>query len=314
MRRSDTRGTGRRLRPLPALLTLALALAVVAPALVACHSSGVTASTPVTSGRSQSSTPAAATTSTAPPSAATSSAPAVVRSTGISALIDGAAKGGLSVSAVNLDTGVSLTMGARSGMVDASVSKVMLIEILVLKRQQAGKKLSSYERSLATRMIENSDNNAASAIFNLIGGHDEVREWMPKVGLTKITVLGPDGMWGLTRSSAAEQITLLHNLTDTDSPLTKANRAYILTLMRNVEADQRWGVGAAADDDDFANKNGWDTESADKGRWVTNSDGVIEVDGHRVIMSVMSQHNTSLSAGVALIEKVAVDAAKAVTG
>ena len=42
--------------------------------------------------------------------------------------------------------------------------------------------------------------------------------------------------------------------------------------MRNVEADQRWGVGVAADPGtDFANKNGWLNIDDDNGLWAVTA-------------------------------------------
>ena len=57
--------------------------------------------------------------------------------------------------------------------------------------------------------------------------------------------------------------------------------------MADVEADQRWGVSAAADKDtDVDNKNGWlsidDSNGpgeTDDGRWAVTSVGIIRVHG-----------------------------------
>ena len=67
--------------------------------------------------------------------------------------------------------------------------------------------------------------------------------------------------------------------------------------MRNVEPDQRWGVGAAADKGtDFANKNGWlsidDSNGpgeTDDGLWAVTSLGVLTVGGDQVLMAVLTE-------------------------
>jgi hypothetical protein len=96
-------------------------------------------------------------------------------------------------------------------------------------------------------------------------------------------------------------------------PLDAQSRSFALRLMRHVEADQRWGVSAIADPGtSFANKNGWlsvDNSNGpgenDNGRWVVNSVGIITVGGHQVLMAVMTQHQRSFDAGVALVRQLA---------
>ena len=73
--------------------------------------------------------------------------------------------------------------------------------------------------SLATTMIENSDNDSADALWAEIGGAavftvDNVRLGIPNL------VLGAGGLWGLGTTSAADQVTLLKNLVATPARST----------------------------------------------------------------------------------------------
>jgi len=230
-------------------------------------------------------------------------------------LISQAPAGGVSVSAVNLATGKHLSMGATRGMLEASVSKIALLEILLLERQDAGKLLSSYEDGQLTEMIEHSSNSAADEVFELAGGHAKVVAEQRPLGLdTSITIYGPGNLWGLTTTSAAQQIILLRNLVDDDSPLNDASRDYALNLLKHVESDQRWGAPVAADKNStYYVKNGWLAVDDDHDLWAVNTDGIITVHGHQVLVSVMTQHGKSYSGGVAYVEKLVKAVVAAVT-
>jgi hypothetical protein len=100
---------------------------------------------------------------------------------------------------------------------------------------------------------------------------------------------------------------LLQNLVRPSAgPLTAASRAYVLGLMRNVEPDQRWGVGVSADPGtDFANKNGWLSVDNDNGRWLVNSTGVVSIHGQLVLMVVLTQHDSAFQGGIDLVQALA---------
>ena len=61
-------------------------------------------------------------------------------------------------------------------------------------------------------------------------------------------------------------------------------------------------------------KDGWLNIDDDDGRWAVNSNGVVTVHGHLVLISVLTQHDSDFDSGVALTEQLAKDAAAAVTG
>jgi hypothetical protein len=115
----------------------------------------------------------------------------------------------------------------------------------------------------------------------------------------------------LSTTSASDLIQVLRALVD-PAPLSAASRDYVLSLLRQIEPDQRWGVGAAASNGDFVNKNGWlsidnDNPAADTadGRWAVNSMGIVPVRGQRVLMAVMTQHNDDFADGIKRVEALA---------
>jgi hypothetical protein len=289
------------------------------PADGAASSSAPSTSTTRSPATTPSTTPTRSTTrtrSTTPTSSPIpTSAPATTSArAAVAALVAGAPAGGLSVAAYNTTTGATYSAGAASGMVTASVVKLELLETMLLQHERTHTTLSSYENSIATTMIENSNNDSAEDVFEDDGDRAGVLAAEPQLGLSStLTVPGTTDYWGLTTTSASQQLILLTNLVSRTAPLDAASQQYALTLMRNVEGDQRWGVGVAADPGtDFANKNGWLDIDADDGLWAVNSDGVITVHGEQVLISVLSQHDQNESSGITLIQTVAKAAASVV--
>jgi hypothetical protein len=215
--------------------------------------------------------------------------------------------GAISVAVVNTSTGARFTAGAKSGMWTASAYKLLVLETLLL---QNGGPLYGYQASEAVPMIENSDNRAGYSLFLAAGGNGGLEGALQRFGMTHTVPGGSDPTF--TRTSAADYIRLVRNLVG-PSPLTPSAQAYAKNLMRNVEDDQRWGVGVVADKGSvFYNKNGWlsvdDSNGAgetDDGRWAVTSVGIVKVHGQQLLMSVFTQHQPDMGTGVDLVEKLA---------
>jgi beta-lactamase class A len=185
----------------------------------------------------------------------------------------------------------------------ASVVKVQVLACLLLKAQAADRDLSANELALAQRMIRNSDNDATTALFGQLGQVSGVSRSNKRLGLKQTKV---NTAWGLTRTTVNDQVRLLAELVDGKSPLDADSRTFAKGLMTTVAPDQRWGVSAAATaDETIALKNGWDTRSADSGRWVVNSVGRITGDESDVSLAVLSRGHASQADGIAVVEKVA---------
>ena len=214
----------------------------------------------------------------------------------------------VSVAVTDLSTGRTLSYGAAGhGFATASIVKVDILSTLLLQAQDQGTTLTAEQESLATTMIENSDNDSASALWLDIGQESGLNAANQRFGLTS-TSGGTEGNWGLTTTTAADQLTLLRQVFTSDSLLSSASRSYIQGLLAQVESDQRWGVSAAASGDDYAVKNGWLPRSA-TGLWVINSIGEVQRDGHELLIAVVSDGNTSESGGISLVQSVAQAAA-----
>jgi beta-lactamase class A len=181
----------------------------------------------------------------------------------------------------------------------ASIVKVDILETLLHKT--AGH-LSEDQRETAIAMIENSDNDAATKLWNEDGGAPGVGAYNDDVGLKQTD---PDVDWGLTTTSAKDQVTLIRELFHTGL-LTSSGRNLQRRLMRHVEADQRWGIsGGLPKSANFGVKNGWLPVSEDHDRWAVNSIGWVHGDGKRYEIAVITQHNDAEGYGIHTIEHIA---------
>ncbi len=244
---------------------------------------------------------APAATTTATPAATTGTTEPVEPST--AALEAIATDASFSVAAVEVGTGETLTYG--DGSFDtASIVKVDILAALLHRAEQDGRTLTASEQRLATAMIERSDNDAATTLFHAVGGKAGLEAFNDVIGLTD-TVIGSNGYWGLTQTTATDQLKLLRVVFGADSALSADSRAYVRGLMSNVVDEQNFGVSAAADDaDDAALKVGYLQRSA-TGLWDVTSIGEIEAGGHTYLVAVLSDGNVSFDSGVALVDQVA---------
>ncbi|MFE9726210.1 serine hydrolase [Streptomyces sp. NPDC005794] len=212
----------------------------------------------------------------------------------------------VSVAVLDTESGAGAAYG--DGTYDAaSIVKVDILAALLLQVQDEGRELSGAEHAYAEAMIRRSDNTSATELLKVIGGEQGLDTANERLGLTGTKAAHA---WGLTRTTAADQVRLLEAVSGTDSELSAASRAYLTELMGQVEADQRWGVSAAGTG--AVLKNGWMPRTT-TGLWDVNSIGRVESGGRTLLMAVLSRGHATKEAGISLVESVA-KAAVGVTG
>jgi hypothetical protein len=217
----------------------------------------------------------------------------------------------VSVAVLDPDSGESASYD--TGVFDtASIVKVDILAALLLRAQDEGRSPTAEEKSYAVAMIENSDNDSASALWRAIGTADGLDAANERFGLTG-TAGGDGPLWGLTQTTAADQVALLRQVFVADgSQLSEASRAYVRALMGRIADGQRWGVSAAADGSAWALKNGWLRRST-TGLWVVNSIGRVESGGHGYLVAVVSRGSGTQAEGISLTEAAARAAVSVVT-
>jgi len=153
-------------------------------------------------------------------------------------------------------TGVSCATDSTRHFDSASIVKAIILGALLRWHQQAGTPLSSWEKHEATLMITQSDNDAATALWDEVG-MSRLQHFLDLAKMNE-TQLGQDGYWGLTQVTAHDEMLLLKLLTLPNSVLSNSSRAYQLGLMADVISAQRWGTPAGAPKDATVHvKNGW---------------------------------------------------------
>jgi len=231
-----------------------------------------------------------------------------------------AAEEGAEVSVAVLD----IASGDRAAFGDgafetASIVKVDILATLLLQAQDENRGLTAREKQYATSMIDVSDNASASALWTEIGEAKGLAAANKRFGLTD-TEGGAGTLWGLTRTTAADQLTLLQQVfadTGESSALSEASRTYLQGLMGSVAEGQDWGVSAVAvtgaTGGRFALKNGWLPRTA-TGLWVINSIGRVSVaDEREFLVAVVSNGNTTKAKGISLVESAGRAAVSAFT-
>ncbi|MFG2556955.1 serine hydrolase [Streptomyces sp. NPDC048581] len=183
--------------------------------------------------------------------------------------------------------------------ITASLAKVNILAALLLQAQREERSLTPWETSTAASMIQSSDNDSAGALWRRIGRGPGLAHANKALGLTSTTP-GPDTHWGLTQTTATDQLTLLRTVFTNHSPLSKTSRDLIQTYMGRIDADQDWGV--SAEGSRWRLKNGW-LQRTHTQRWTINTMGRIEAHGRPFYIVVLSHGSPTMTHGITTVER-----------
>jgi len=206
------------------------------------------------------------------------------------------------VTAALYDADSGATFGLNPGDVQetASIVKVEIMATALLEGQEDGEGIAPGEGALMVPMIEQSDNDDASTLWNDVGGRSAVAQDDAALGLTSTT---PSYSWGLTTTTALDQVDLVKAFAFPNAVLSTQSRSYGLSLMENVESGQNWGVsGGVPPGPTVALKNGWSPLSAND--WQVNSIGLISGDGRDYVLAVLTDGDPTEAYGIATIEEL----------
>ncbi|NGN64693.1 serine hydrolase [Streptomyces sp. A7024] len=185
----------------------------------------------------------------------------------------------------------------------ASVAKLMIMQAVAYRAKLEHRTLSPSEKQQLRPMITASDNNAASRLWSHVG-RERMQRFVEKAGLGD-TELGWGRYWGLSQTTARDQLILLDHLTRKDSPLaTPASRAYMRDLLAHIRTGQRWGVTAGAPAGARVRlKNGWLPRPS--GGWRVHSVGTVGGGDRDYRIAVLTTGSASMDTGVRTVERVA---------
>jgi beta-lactamase class A len=284
-------GTRRSLATKPATLALAAATMLAATA-------ALIATAPAQATTAQATATAATTTAicTAPSKYASLAARL---SKDIASAIHGRS-GYIAIRVEDVRTGVECRYNEGHRSHSASVVKATILAALLYWRQNTHTSLTSTEKREATLMIEDSDNNAATYLWNDVG-RTRLSQFVKAATMTETELNW--SAWGLSEITARDELQLMRLLTEHNSVLTDASRAYELNLMNHVVSYERWGVPAGAPSGlTVYVKNGWLNDPV---LWVINSIGAIEGHGRNYKMAILTYNNPNEQYGINTVQAIA---------
>ena len=206
--------------------------------------------------------------------------------------------GGVTAAIYNGDSGTTYEYHPLLTDETASIVKVDILETLLHKCQQSGIPLDEDDQDEATQMIEASNNDDATDLWDEAGGAAPIASFDVSAGMTDTH---PDNeAWGLSTTTAVDQVTLLRHLAYPNSLLTDNSRRYELGLMENIDAGENWGISYGIPDGvAVALKNGWLPQ---EDGWQINSIGFVDGDGRKYVIAVLTSADPSEAYGINTIQ------------
>ena len=213
----------------------------------------------------------------------------------------------LGVAATETRSRRSFTWGADTTIETASIAKADILATLLLQLQDRGARPSSSQLAIADAMIRRSDHESAWTLFRQVGLASGMTAANHRFGLRSTQCF--DYSWGLTRTSARDQLRFLTAISaagTSASPLNAHSGALLLDLMADVIVEQKWGVSAAAHGSErVCLKNGWLPRSTLGKRWIVNSIGRVTSSSLDLRLAILSQKATSKEQGIEIVEQAA---------
>jgi hypothetical protein len=206
--------------------------------------------------------------------------------------------GTVTAAVYDANSGATWQLNPGDLQVTASIVKVDIMATALQQAQQSGQPVPADEAALMPSMIEESDNDSATSMYTDVGGAPAVAAYNQNLGMTSTT---PNAAWGLTTTTAADQVALVSHFAYDNSALDDASRFYGLSLMEHVEPDQAWGVsGGLPSGVTVALKNGWLPLSGSD--WQVNSIGWVAGDGADYVLAVLTTGSPTEAYGIDTIQ------------
>ncbi len=146
-----------------------------------------------------------------------------------------------------------------------SAIKVLILITALKVAQDRGVGLTTTQKSLASRMIRFSDNDATDALLTQVTAR-RCRIVADHLGMRDTVVLGgtvfrSSTWWGHSTSTTRDLVQLANHLV-LGTYISSGRRAYARDLMSRVTSTQTWGLGDGLPDDVHVElKNGWGPRS-----------------------------------------------------
>ncbi len=185
----------------------------------------------------------------------------------------------------------------------ASMAKPMIVSMALRK---AGGLLDAEKAELARKAITESDNDAASALWNY-AGYAGYTSLAADLGMTS-THLDPNkaDQWSWTWTTPADQLKLVEALSSAQTKaLTPEQCHFLWDLMGQVIPDQTWGIGQPKSADVGVHlKNGWVQFKSTDNLWAVNSMGQVDRKGTGLYQACVMTRDVDFPTGRELTSTV----------
>jgi len=177
----------------------------------------------------------------------------------------------------------------------ASVVKVMFMVALLREPGVRHDALTRFEQALLEPMIQRSDNQTATAIYNRVG-EGALYRLARDAGLDHFTT---QPLWGLTTITAASQARFFNGL---ERYIPKRHRDYAMRLLRRIVPSQRWGIPRFVPQVWRLHfKGGWSGRPS----WRVNQVMTLREPSRRFSVAILTRNQPSKEYGEITIEGVA---------
>ena len=186
-----------------------------------------------------------------------------------------------------------------------SAIKVLILVTTLKVAQDRGKALTSTQKSLASRMIRYSDNDATDALITQATVR-RCRIVADQLGMRSTQVLGgtvfrSSTWWGHSTSTTRDLVQLMNHLV-LGTYLSSGRRDYARDLMASVTSTQTWGLGDGLPSDVHVElKNGWGPRSDG---YRLNGLGHVSGRGRSYQMSFLSRSYDGYSYGQTTVNRL----------
>ncbi|MEU4207781.1 serine hydrolase [Rothia terrae] len=218
----------------------------------------------------------------------------------------------LSVAAFNHVTNQGFQYHPEYRGYEASIVKVSIALAVMRFQHEKNDQLTDEQKQAMKASIEQSDNDATSQLFGMLGTTNTERAdflngTYQKMGVTNTS--SSEG-WGSNETNPVDQVQIARTVYDGAEWTNPNDVDYLRELMHVKDESQSWGVGALKesrqDDQDILCKNGWlpDTDNL----WNLNTVGVAILDAGAFSLCAMTKGFEDQTQG----EKLVSDAIAAV--
>lgn len=187
--------------------------------------------------------------------------------------------------------------GSHPDRVHNSASVVKALFMVALLREDGVRHdaLTVGEKALLEPMIQRSDNQAATAVFNRVG-QPALYRLADRIGLDHFST---QPTWGLTTITAGSQARFFSRI---EQYIPKRHRAYAMHLLTRIVPSQRWGIPPVAPHGWTLHfKGGWSGAPS----WRINQVMLLRRHPRRFAVAIFTREQPSMLYGEQSIEGVA---------